>query len=74
VVEKFVLQLEAQLMDRNVTIELTPPPPNGWPRKATTTRWARAPGRVIQEHIKKPLAEELLFGKLAKGGNRATRA
>jgi ATP-dependent Clp protease ATP-binding subunit ClpA len=29
---------------------------------------ARPLGRVIQEHIKKPLAEELLFGKLAKGG------
>jgi len=69
VVEKFVLQLEAQLMDRNVSIELT--------RKAA--EWladrgydekmgARPLGRVIQEHIKKPLAEELLFGKLAKGG------
>ncbi len=69
VVEKFVLQLEAQLMDRNVSIELT--------RKAT--EWladqgydekmgARPLGRVIQEHIKKPLAEELLFGKLSKGG------
>ncbi|SFL49145.1 ATP-dependent Clp protease ATP-binding subunit ClpA [Shimia aestuarii] len=69
VVEKFVLQLEAQLLDRNVTIELT--------RKAA--EWladrgydekmgARPLGRTIQEHIKKPLAEELLFGKLAKGG------
>ncbi|HAJ48227.1 MAG TPA: ATP-dependent Clp protease ATP-binding subunit ClpA, partial [Alphaproteobacteria bacterium] len=69
VVEKFVLQLEAQLIDRNVTFELT----------ADATRWlavkgydeqfgARPLSRVIQENIKKPLAEELLFGKLAKGG------
>ncbi len=69
VVEKFVLQLEAQLMDRNVSIDLT--------RKAA--KWlgdkgyddkmgARPLARVIQEHIKKPLAEELLFGKLTKGG------
>jgi ATP-dependent Clp protease ATP-binding subunit ClpA len=43
VVEKFVLQLEAQLIDRNVSIELTRPPPNGWPTRAMTTRWARAP-------------------------------
>jgi ATP-dependent Clp protease ATP-binding subunit ClpA len=69
VVEKFVLQLEAQLMDRNVTIELTRPPPNGWPRKGYDDKMGARPlGRVIQEHIKKPLAEELLFGKLAKGG------
>ena len=70
VVEKFVLQLEAQLMDRNVQIELSAARrPSGWPTRATTTRWARGPlGRVIQENIKKPLAEELLFGKLAKGG------
>lgn len=69
VVQKFVLQLEAQLMDRNVDIELT----------AKAAEWladegydekmgARPLGRVIQEHIKKPLAEELLFGQLAKGG------
>ena len=42
VVEKFVLQLEAQLMDRNVQIELyAARPPSGWPTRATTTRWAR---------------------------------
>ena len=69
VVEKFVLQLEAQLMDRNVTIELTKPAAEwladwGYDEKMG----ARPLGRVIQEHIKKPLAEELLFGKLAKGG------
>jgi ATP-dependent Clp protease ATP-binding subunit ClpA len=69
VVDKFVMQLEEQLADRNVVIELT----------AAARQWlvvrgydenfgARPLGRVIQEHIKKPLAEELLFGKLAKGG------
>src|SRR6266481_955505 len=69
VVDKFVLQLEEQLADRNVTIELD----------ANARRWlaekgydplfgARPLARVIQEHIKKPLADELLFGRLAKGG------
>ena len=65
VVEKFVLQLEAQLMDRNVHIELTQRPPNGWRIKGYDDKMGARPlGRVIQEHIKKPLAEELLFGKL----------
>jgi ATP-dependent Clp protease ATP-binding subunit ClpA len=69
VVEKFVLQLEAQLMDRNVHIELTPEAAqwlgdHGYDDKMG----ARPLGRVIQEHVKKPLAEELLFGRLTKGG------
>jgi len=69
VVEKFVLQLEAQLMDRNVTIELTQPAAEWLAEKGYDDRMGARPlGRVIQEHIKKPLAEELLFGKLAKGG------
>ncbi len=69
VVDKFIFQLEAQLADRNVMIELAP----------EATEWlahtgydelygARPLARVIQEHIKKPLAEELLFGKLEGGG------
>ena len=70
VVEKFVLQLEAQLMDRNVTIELTRPAAEWLADKGYDDKMGARPlGRVIQEHIKKPLAEELLFGKLAKGGN-----
>ena len=70
VVEKFVLQLEAQLMDRNVTIELTRPAAEWLADKGYDDRMGARPlGRVIQEYIKKPLAEELLFGKLAKGGN-----
>ncbi len=70
VVEKFVLQLEAQLADRNVTIELS----------EDASRWliangydelmgARPMARVIQEHIKKGLADEVLFGKLKNGGH-----
>jgi ATP-dependent Clp protease ATP-binding subunit ClpA len=69
VVEKFVLELEAQLTDRDVTFELTP----------EATRWlgdkgyddsfgARPLARVIQDNIKKPLADEILFGKLKSGG------
>ncbi len=69
VVEKFVLQLEAQLMDRNVTIELTKPAAEWLADKGYDDKMGARPlGRVIQEHIKKPLAEELLFGKLTKGG------
>ncbi len=69
VVEKFVLQLEAQLMDRNVSIELTRKAAEWLADKGYDDRMGARPlGRVIQEHIKKPLAEELLFGKLAKGG------
>lgn len=69
VVEKFVLQLEAQLMDRNVTIELSRQAAEWLGDKGYDAKMGARPlGRVIQEYIKKPLAEELLFGKLAKGG------
>ena len=69
VVEKFVLQLEAQLMDRNVHIELSPEAAIWLGDKGYDDKMGARPlGRVIQEHIKKPLAEELLFGKLMKGG------
>lgn len=69
VVEKFVLQLEAQLMDRNVTIDLSEEAAEWLGEKGYDDKMGARPlARVIQEHIKKPLAEELLFGKLAKGG------
>ena len=69
VVEKFVLQLEAQLIDRNVHIELTKGAAEWLADKGYDVKMGARPlGRVIQEHIKKPLAEELLFGKLVKGG------
>ncbi|MEM9684274.1 MAG: AAA family ATPase, partial [Pseudomonadota bacterium] len=69
VVDKFIMQLEEQLVDRNVVIELTPAA-RKWlvDRGYDQNFGARPLGRVIQDHIKKPLAEELLFGKLAKGG------
>ena len=64
-----MLELEGQLADRDVTFDLTP----------EATRWlgekgyddafgARPLARVIQENIKKPLADEILFGKLKDGG------
>ncbi|WP_375549250.1 ATP-dependent Clp protease ATP-binding subunit ClpA [Oceanicaulis alexandrii] len=69
VVEKFVLQLEAQLADRGVTFELTDAA-NRWlgERGYDEKFGARPLSRVIQDHIKKPLAEEILFGQLKKGG------
>ncbi|MCW3474454.1 ATP-dependent Clp protease ATP-binding subunit ClpA [Limobrevibacterium gyesilva] len=69
VVEKFVMQLEAQLADRNVTIELSSAAKEWLAERGYDRLYGARPlGRVIQEHIKKPLAEELLFGKLTKGG------
>ena len=69
VVEKFILQLEAQLMDRGVHIELTEEAGAWLAEKGYDDKMGARPlARVIQEHIKKPLAEELLFGRLTKGG------
>src|SRR6202162_1780764 len=69
VVEKFVMQLEAQLADRNVTIELSSAAKEWLAERGYDRLYGARPlSRVIQEHIKKPLAEELLFGKLVRGG------
>ena len=69
VVEKFVLQLEAQLSERQVNIELSQSAADWLAEKGYDRQMGARPlARVIQEHIKKPLAEEVLFGKLAKGG------
>ncbi|MFT8665606.1 Clp protease ClpX [Acetobacter orientalis] len=69
VVEKFVLQLEAQLADRNVTLELSSAAKEWLAERGYDRLYGARPlGRVIQEELKKPLAEELLFGKLTKGG------
>jgi ATP-dependent Clp protease ATP-binding subunit ClpA len=69
VVDKFVIQLEAQLTDRGVSIELTDEARDWLGKKGYDPLYGARPlARVIQENIKKPLAEELLFGKLAKGG------
>jgi len=70
VVEKFVMQLEAQLADRNVTIELSSSAKEWLAERGYDRLYGARPlARVIQEYIKKPLAEELLFGKLVKGGS-----
>jgi len=70
VVEKFVLQLEAQLADRDVTIELSDPA-KAWliEHGYDEQMGARPMARIIQEHVKKPLADEVLFGKLKGGGH-----
>jgi ATP-dependent Clp protease ATP-binding subunit ClpA len=69
VVEKFVFQLEAQLADRGVTIELTEDAARWLADKGYDERFGARPlARVIQEYIKKPFADELLFGKLEHGG------
>ncbi len=69
VVEKFVLQLEVQLADRNVTIELAAGARDWLAKRGFDAEFGARPlARIISEHVKKPMAEELLFGKLAKGG------
>ncbi len=69
VVQKFVLQLEAQLADRGVTFELSEEAVKWLAEKGYDSRMGARPlSRVIQEHIKQPLADEVLFGKLKKGG------
>ncbi len=69
VVDKFIIQLEAQLTDRGVSIDLDSDARAWLIKKGYDPLFGARPlGRVIQEHIKKPLAEELLFGKLARGG------
>ena len=69
VVDKFVLTLKTQLIDRGVHIELTKEAALWLGNKGYDNKMGARPlGRVFQEYIKKPLAEELLFGKLVKGG------
>jgi len=69
VVDKFVMLLEVQLSDRQVTIELSDEARKWLAERGYDLRFGARPlGRIIQEHIKKALAEELLFGRLAKGG------
>ncbi len=69
VVDKFVVQLEAQLADRNVHVTLDEPARAWLVEKGYDKLYgARPMARLIQEKIKQPLAEELLFGKLTNGG------
>jgi ATP-dependent Clp protease ATP-binding subunit ClpA len=70
VVDKFIFELEAQLQEQQVTIEVDEAArlwlaEHGHDEKMG----ARPMARIIQQHIKKPLAEELLFGRLAHGGH-----
>ena len=70
VVDKFVMELESQLSDRDVTIALTDESRDWLAKKGYDSRFGARPlSRVIQEYIKKPLSEQLLFGELTKGGN-----
>ncbi|MCD2185257.1 ATP-dependent Clp protease ATP-binding subunit ClpA [Rhizobium sp. GN54] len=69
VVQKFVMQLETQLSERNVTFELQPEAIAWLAEKGYDEKMGARPlARVIQENIKKKLADEILFGKLKKGG------
>ena len=69
VVQKFVMQLEAQLSERGVTFDLSEEAVGWLATKGYDERMGARPlGRVIQEHIKKPLADEVLFGGLKRGG------
>ncbi len=69
VVEKFIMQLEAQLAERQVIIELSPEAADWLAQRGYDNQMGARPlARIIQEHVKKPLADEVLFGKLASGG------
>lgn len=69
VVDKFLMQLEAQLADKHVTIEISAEARKYLAEHGyDAANGARPLSRLIQEKIKKPLADELLFGKLRKGG------
>jgi ATP-dependent Clp protease ATP-binding subunit ClpA len=69
VVDKFIAQLEAQLTEKNVAIQLSDDAREHLAKLGyDPAMGARPLGRVIQDKIKKPLAEELLFGKLVNGG------
>jgi ATP-dependent Clp protease ATP-binding subunit ClpA len=69
-VDKFIMELEEQLSNKGVTFNVETPArewliEHGYDK----TMGARPMARLIQENVKKPLAEELLFGKLANGGH-----
>ena len=68
-VDKFVIQLEEQLSDKGVVIVLSDEARIWLATKGYDSRMGARPlARTIQEYVKKPLAEELLFGRLSKGG------
>jgi ATP-dependent Clp protease ATP-binding subunit ClpA len=69
IVEKFILQLEAQLAERHVAIALTPEA-RAWLAKQgyDPVYGARPLARVVQKHVRDPLTDEILFGRLEEGG------
>jgi ATP-dependent Clp protease ATP-binding subunit ClpA len=70
VVDKFIFELEALLADKNVTLSLDAGARNWLAVRGYDAKMgARPMARLIQEKIKKPLAEDLLFGRLANGGH-----
>jgi ATP-dependent Clp protease ATP-binding subunit ClpA len=70
VVQKFVMQMEAQLADRNVTVSLSDDAADWLAKNGFDELYGARPlARVIQEHIKKPLADDILFGRLVRGGH-----
>ena len=70
VVHKFVLQLEGQLADRHITIELSEDAADWLAKNGFDELFGARPlARVIQDSIKKPLADDILFGKLTRGGH-----
>jgi len=74
VVDKLVVELEAQLQDKLVTLELDDDAREWIAAKGyDPTMGARPMARIIQEHVKRPLAEELLFGSLVAGGHIRVR-
>ena len=69
VVDKFIFELESQLHDKNVSLTLEPEARSWLAKKGYDPKMgARPMERTVQEHIKKPLANELLFGRLTNGG------
>ncbi|MBX4336252.1 ATP-dependent Clp protease ATP-binding subunit ClpA [Bartonella raoultii] len=69
IIQKFIFQLEVQLADRKICFELSPTAMAWLANKGYDSQMGARPlGRVIQEYIKKPLADEILFGKLRNGG------
>ncbi len=69
IVDKFIMELETQLADRNIAIELSDAARNYLAKKGYDPLYGARPlSRLIQEKVKKSLADEILFGRLSKGG------
>ncbi|MEM7675741.1 MAG: AAA family ATPase, partial [Myxococcota bacterium] len=70
VVDKFINELDVVLAEKKVTIDLSPAARTWLAERGYSRQYgARPMGRIIQEHIKRPLADEVLFGRLTNGGH-----